>query len=344
VQDIYEGIAKALASRISEEAIIAANARVIDVVPAGFDVYLKDGGDVRVAGKDEAGNTILVWEIGGMTAAGEYETSYFLVPNDPTRYGTAFTNDSAILTCKPVGSAQDVAIVMPRPAVLLGMAANPDETTRSYGSFTAGNLIAGFPGADTAEKLQAAGTAVGDVRVTSIRAVTIGSETFTDISADPMTGVITVNLGAYGALSVDPDGTVRYDAGGPWNPAWGERFTIGFEYSIAADGSAGDVALLGSGPDGELSFSARSTGSITVLAPPPPGGGGDWEPIVYPEDSPEEAFIPDAPIPAPVPVTPPDQGGPLNPPETGSPFLSAIAVGLLLSAAGLSVWAIRKKT
>ena len=122
----YQEVAESIVNQAADFALVAYNARVIDVVPKEFTVHIDDANKdkLKVVGTDGQGGTILEWEIGDLNNGDNVSASYFLLPasnlGEDYKYGTTYTNDSAILYCKPLAKGgEEVAIVLDRPAVTL---------------------------------------------------------------------------------------------------------------------------------------------------------------------------------------------------------------------------------
>lgn len=359
MMDAYKGIAQNIALQISEAARVAKEAYVIDVIPAGFEVRIDpaDADKLILVGTDAEGNTIIQWNVGDIIAGADPEKiSYFVIPKDDTQYGTLFTNDSAILFAKPLGSDEEVAIVMPRPAVSIQPDADPDVAGIYYGEANVGNLmegnfnIEGGKDSSGADRVQALGTEVdGAFEVVEISNVRIdvgaGEEQLDDASIvkNEEDGSFTVDLGEdRGTVTIDKDGNVRYipAPGKEWDPAWA-GIKIDFDYAIRALGKDSADRMLDD-MDGMLSFDANSTATIMISAPAtpvddddpyvpptnPPGGGTDPTPTPNPGggepgEEPIPLGVPGAegaePIPLGVPNEPIPLGAPVEPIPLGVP-------------------------
>ena len=72
---------RTIAQQIVNDAVVAEQARVIDVVPAGYDIYFVNGNtELKVVGTDSEGNTVIEWYIGDLENGAAYSSRYFLVP------------------------------------------------------------------------------------------------------------------------------------------------------------------------------------------------------------------------------------------------------------------------
>ncbi len=278
---------KTIAKQIVNDAVVAEQARVIDVIPAGFDIYFVNGNtELKVVGTDSEGNTIIEWYIGDLKNGVKESTRYFLVPNSTLggayTYGTAYTNDSAVLYAKPVAAGgEEVAIVLDRPAIVLDPFADNDAVTENYNNSFNFNLLngssSGASGGSTynlkvdsidTNKLQAVGTTVSNTAVVNVTNAMIAGVS-ASVTTDGAGNWVFENSQV--RVTVKPDGTVTYEQLGAWPQSWGSAANITFDYSIgfAADGNG--ITLIGT------PGTAAASASIALNQPVPPGGddGGD---------------------------------------------------------------------
>ena len=279
---------RTIAQQIVNDAVVATEARVIDVIPAGFDIYFVNGNtELKVVGTDAEGNTVIEWYIGNLNNGANYSTRYFLVPNSNLggayTYGTAYTNDSAILFAKPVANGGDeIAIVLDRPAVVIDPYADDDTVEENYSndgfSF---NLLNGSTGgasggavynilsdSTAANKLQAVGTTVSDTAVVGVTNAMIGGVSAT-VTSDGSGGFVFENASL--RVKVAADGTVSYERLGNWDSAWGNTLNITFDYEIGFTANGNGITLIGT------AGTSAASASITLKAPGDDGdhGGGD---------------------------------------------------------------------
>ncbi len=274
---------KTIANQIVNDAIVAQQARVIDVIPAGFDIYFVNGNtDLKVVGTDAEGNTVIEWYIGDLKNGVKESTRYFLVPNstlgDAYTYGTAYTNDSAILYAKPiVTGGQEVAIVLDRPAIVLDPFADNDAVLENYNNSFNFNLLNGSSSGASggsaynlkvdsfdANKLQAVGTTVSNTAVVGVTNAMIAGVSV-GVTLDGSGNWVFENSQL--RVIVKPDGTVTYEQLGAWPEAWGSNANVTFDYSIGFTAEPNGITLIGT--PGTASASA----SIALAQPTQPGGG-----------------------------------------------------------------------
>ncbi len=273
---------KTIAKQIVNDAIVAEQARVIDVIPAGFDIYFVNGNtDLKVVGTDAQGNTVIEWYIDDLKNGVKESTRYFLVPNstlgDAYTYGTAYTNDSAILYAKPVvAGGEEVAIVLDRPAIVLNPFADDDAVTENYTNNFSFNLLngssSGASGGSTynlrvdsfdTNKLQAVGTTVSNTGVVSVTNAMIAGSSV-PVTVDNAGNWVFENSQV--RVTVKPDGTVAYEQLGTWPEAWGTNANITFDYRIGFTAEPNGITLIGT-PD-----TASASASITLAKPTDTGG------------------------------------------------------------------------
>ncbi len=315
---------KNIANQIVNDAIVAEQAKVIDVIPAGFDIYFVNGNtELKVVGTDAEGNTIIEWYIGDLKNGVRESTRYFLVPNstlgDDYTYGTAYTNDSAILFAKPVVSGgQEIAIVLDRPAIVLDPFADDDAVTENYNNNFNFNLLngssSGASGGSTynlkvdsfdTNKLQAVGTNVSNTAVVGVTNAMIAGVS-ASVTVDGSGNWVFEN--AQVRVTVKPDGTVTYQQLGAWPEVWGTSANITFDYSIGFTADGNGVTLIGS------PGTAAASASIALNQPTDPGDDDDDDDIpLGPGDD--------------IPLSP--GAIPLGVPSTGSITLTAPLVVLV---------------
>lgn len=305
---------RSIAQQIVNDAVVAQEARVIDVVPAGYDIYFVNGNtELKVVGTDAEGNTVIEWYIGDLDNGANYSTRYFLIPNSTMggeyTYGTAYTNDSAILFAKPVAnSGEEIAIVLDRPAIVIDPYADNDTVTENYNNdgFSFNLLNSAQSGASggaaynlladstSANKLQAVGTTVSDTGVTSVsNAVIAGSAV--SVATDGAGGWVFEN--AQVRVNIAADGTVSYERLGAWPATWGNTVDITFDYEIGFTADGNGITLIGAADP------AAASASITLQAPNNgDNGDGDDDDDEIPLN-PGGSVVDDADIPLGVPTT-----------------------------------------
>ncbi len=340
---------KTIANQIVNDAIVAEQAKVIDVVPAGFDIYFVNGNaELRVVGTDAEGNTIIEWYIGDLKNGVRESTRYFLVPNstlgDAYTYGTAYTNDSAILYAKPIVSGgQEVAIVLDRPAIVLDPFADDDAVTENYTNNFNFNLLngnsSGASGGSTynlkvdsldTHKLQAVGTTVSNTAVVSVTNAMIAGVSV-GVTVDGSGNWVFENSQV--RVIVKPDGTVTYEQLGVWPDAWGTSANVTFDYSIGFTADGNGITLVGS------PGTAAASANIALNRPTDPGDdGGD-------DDDDGGGDIPLGPGGGSIPLSP--GAIPLGAPSTGGAMqivpLTMLVGALFLLAAMLLLRRIMQK-
>ena len=222
LQSVFDGLAEEIVKDTMASAAVAYDARMIDVVPACYDVVVGSDSNVTVIGKDKEGNTVIEWNIGDMNSlnGGNYKTSYYLLPNSTLGkdyvYGTVLTNDSAVLYCKPIAAlGKEIAIVLDRPIVTIAAEANPDDDgiVHTFGAFDF-NIKGNDSGHLPEDKLTASGTGVTDTEIL-FDANAPGSiaqtvpETFEEEPAGKKLRYTDADGNIY-LLDIEDDGTVMY--------------------------------------------------------------------------------------------------------------------------------------
>lgn len=246
VVNAYKTIAETIIHELAVSALVAYNARVIDVVPVGFDVVFDQNSGLTIAGTDAEGNQIIVWEIGDMVNEGHYESAYFLIPNgklgENYQYGTAFTNDSAILYCKPIANNGDeIAIVLDRPVTTVDATAKSDRPTETAAA-TFGTFSFNLRENDSVKDLKAImanGTVVTDTWVNGISNVLAainGTPVIARLSGDVQNGwsiALSDTDGALGTLTVDNTGKSVFTPETGRTLLTSETLAIDFDYELA---------------------------------------------------------------------------------------------------------------
>ncbi|MEN6564553.1 MAG: hypothetical protein ABFD11_13610 [Christensenella sp.] len=286
VVDAYRTIAETIIRELAVSALVAYNARVIDVVPVGFDVMFDKDSGLTIAGTDAEGNRIIVWEIGDMVNEGHYESAYFLIPNgklgENYQYGTAFTNDSAILYCKPIANNGDeIAIVLDRPVTTVGATAKSDHPTETAAA-TFGTFSFDLRENDSVKDLKAIvanGTVVTDTWVngiSNILAAINGTPVTANLSGDMQNGwsiALSDADGALGTLTVDNTGKAVFTPETGRMLLTSETLAIDFDYELAFKATInGEEYVLPTEASAKLELVGTETEAPTAGNPNPAPG------------------------------------------------------------------------
>ena len=108
-QDIMSETRKLTSETVTAGILAAVSARVIETVPAGFQVVTTDGHNYTVEGTDEDGNTVISFTLDNLVSGNTTSVSYFVVPTSAdTDIGlTAYTAEAGTtLFAEPIDRIQ----------------------------------------------------------------------------------------------------------------------------------------------------------------------------------------------------------------------------------------------